>query len=159
MIRDKGIQVVTGDILLATENILVHQVNCMGKMGSGLALHLRKKYPMLYDGYVSYCRLVDSPSELLGDVYFYYHSQHRIVANVFGQLYYGRKMGVQYTDYDALASGMIKVGELARRRNLTVAIPFGMGAGLGGGDWNIIRGIMESNQTTVNRYTRYYKLG
>lgn len=159
MIRTNKIQIVNRDILLATENIIVQQVNCQGVMNSGLAKQLRNKYDGLYEGYKTWCKMETSPSKLLGTVFFFYVSPHKVIANVFGQLYYGRKLGVQYTDYDALGKGMVLVGERARQRNFTTAIPYGMGAGLGGGDWGIIRGIMESSHTTVNQYTKYYKLG
>lgn len=33
------------NILNSTETILVHQVNCMGVMGAGLALQIARKYP------------------------------------------------------------------------------------------------------------------
>ena len=38
------IQIVNGDLLKAEETYLVHQVNCCGVMGKGLALQIRNKY-------------------------------------------------------------------------------------------------------------------
>jgi len=45
------IQVIAGSLLEASENIIVHQVNCQGAMGSGIALQLRNKYPLMYLSY------------------------------------------------------------------------------------------------------------
>lgn len=45
------IQIVNGDLLEANEDILGHQVNCQGVMGSGIAKILRDRYPNLYPEY------------------------------------------------------------------------------------------------------------
>lgn len=49
------IQVIAGDITKAKENIIGHQVNCKGVMGSGVALDLRNKYPAIFDPYKNNC--------------------------------------------------------------------------------------------------------
>lgn len=49
------IQIVNGDLLEASEDILGHQVNCQGVMGSGIAKILRDRYPNLYPEYKKYC--------------------------------------------------------------------------------------------------------
>ncbi|WP_411668007.1 hypothetical protein [Bacillus subtilis] len=38
------IKIIQGDLLEAKENIIAHQVNCKGVMGSGIALQIKKKY-------------------------------------------------------------------------------------------------------------------
>ena len=46
------IKIIEGNILNAEEDIICHQVNCRGKMGSGLAKQIRDKYPDVYKEYV-----------------------------------------------------------------------------------------------------------
>ena len=61
------IKIVEGNILDATEDVMVHQVNCIGIMGGGLALEIRKKYPEVY---YSYLRFIEGKGNypLLGSV-------------------------------------------------------------------------------------------
>lgn len=44
------------DILQVKSNaIIVHGVNCLGKMGRGLALDVKKKFPVIYEDYRAIC--------------------------------------------------------------------------------------------------------
>ena len=126
-----NVTVVRGDILTATEQIICHQVNLLGVMGAGLALKIRNKYPEVYDEYVKYCK-----GAKLGDVLFAKANDGKIVANIFGQHNIGRT-GL-FTDYEALYVGLIKV----RRENMTTAIPYKIGCGLGGGDWGVVSNLI-----------------
>lgn len=132
-----SIQVVSGNILEATENVIVQQVNCMGVMGAGLAKQIRAKYPSVYKKYKQLCdEHADSRPELLGRVLLCQVEDGKYIANVFGQLGYGKK-GV-YTQYDMLQKGLEEVLDLAKKENLTIAIPYGIGCGLAGGDWDVV---------------------
>ena len=42
-----------GDMFSSTANILCHQVNCMGRMGSGIAKTVREKFPNVYEAYMT----------------------------------------------------------------------------------------------------------
>ncbi len=42
---------VEGSVLDAKENIIGHQVNCIGVMGAGLALQIKNKYSMVFEEY------------------------------------------------------------------------------------------------------------
>ncbi|WP_406590240.1 hypothetical protein [Bacillus atrophaeus] len=48
------IKIVKGNIIDATEDIIVQQVNCKGVMGAGLAKSILKKYPNLKSEYQSF---------------------------------------------------------------------------------------------------------
>jgi O-acetyl-ADP-ribose deacetylase (regulator of RNase III) len=56
---------------------------------------------------------------------------------VFGQLNYGRD-GQRYTSYPALKSGLEEVYTFAKEHGLSVALPYNIGCGLGGGDWSVV---------------------
>ncbi len=148
-----------GNILDAPEKIICQQVNCQKTMGSGLAGQIIKKYPDIKRSYLTYCDTYTktSPKDLLGRVHFYYAPDGKIIANLFGQLYYGR-CGIQYTDYDALGQALVGVGIEMKRRRFTVAIPQGIGCGLAGGDWTIVKAMIESYNSVVNDYTSVYTL-
>jgi len=44
-------KIINRDLLTIESGIIAHQVNCQGKMGAGLALKIRKKYPQVYEYY------------------------------------------------------------------------------------------------------------
>lgn len=45
------IKIVNRDIILANEQIIAHQVNCKGVMGSGVAKSIKTAYPEVYNEY------------------------------------------------------------------------------------------------------------
>ena len=44
-----------GDMFTSDAPYLCHQVNCMGKMGSGIARTVREKFPNAYHDYMTLC--------------------------------------------------------------------------------------------------------
>lgn len=67
--------------------------------------------------------------------------QGKVVASIFGQNYFG--VDKRYTDYVALGTGLDSVRLLAEDQKLSVAIPFGIACGLGGGKWDVVLNIIE----------------
>lgn len=134
-------KIINEDILRAKENIIVQQVNHRGVMGAGLARQIRNKYPGIFKGYSVICSTL-SFEEIKdsGYVYYYVVSPTQTIASVFGQDSFGRDRC--YTDYVSLRNGLKSVYNLSKRQNLSVAIPFGIGCGLAGGNWNTVKGII-----------------
>ena len=50
------IKIINGDIFSGTEDIICHQVNTLGVMGSGIALQIKKLYPMVFTAYRMFCK-------------------------------------------------------------------------------------------------------
>lgn len=131
-----------GDLLLSESDIICHQVNCQGVMGSGIAWLIRNKYAEVYIQYLKYCKEKKSPLELLGDLLMVETSTGVVVANLFGQLTYGK--GVQHTEYSAVLKGFAGVLVYAEQkakeqgRVIRVGIPYLLGCDRGGGDWNVL---------------------
>ncbi|WP_182006345.1 macro domain-containing protein [Priestia aryabhattai] len=129
--------IVKGDILKAKENIIVHQVNAQGKFGAGIAGQIRKKYPVVYEKYIKLSNHYSQDKKmLLGKTQIIKVEDNKYIANIFGQLTYGRA-GV-HTDYTALKMGLSDLKIRAKKHSKTVAIPRFIGSGLGGGDANLI---------------------
>jgi len=136
--------VIEGNLLDIETGIIVHQVNCLGVMGKGLAAQIRARYPSVYKSYHKLChsKLVEGrEGELLGTVQLVSikDAPPLRVANLFGQLKYG--MSGVYTNYDAIQSGLEKI-RLVNIKKLPVYIPFKIGAGLAGGEWEVIKSII-----------------
>lgn len=135
-------KIIYNDILNIEEGIIVHQVNCIGVMGAGLALQIRNKYPNVYSHYKE-CfnkKLLE-----LGKAFFVpIPNKNLHVVNLCGQYYYG-KSGLKYTDYDAVKSGLLTINEWIHQNNITskVYIPYGMSCGYAGGDWNIVSTLID----------------
>ena len=136
---------VNGDILTPnTEDrgvIVCHQCNCRGVMGAGLALQVRNMHPGIYSLYRDKCRQIAAGIGGLGDVQFCsaLSSSGYIVANIFGQDEYGRNR--RYTDYDALRKAFTNIA--TGFPTYTIRIPYMMGCGLAGGDWEMVFGIIK----------------
>lgn len=153
------LRLVIGSILDAEEDVIVQQVNCQGVMGAGLAKQLRAKHTLVYTDYKRYTDCFKTnPRELLGNLQLVNVGENKYVGNMFAQFSYGRDKNICYTDYDALHECFIKLKRFVSERNLTVAIPHGIGAGLANGDWFIIRGIIEDVFKDDMEKIRVYQL-
>ncbi|UNK20688.1 macro domain-containing protein [Paenibacillus sp. N3/727] len=134
------IKIVEGSLLDAAEDIMAHQVNCQGVMGSGIAKSLRASYSDLFPSYKQFCNNV-APHDLLGKCHMV-KTGLKYVANLFGQLNYGRQK-VIYTDYEALQKALVSLKNEAQEKGLSVALPYNIGCGLANGDWDIVYKIIE----------------
>jgi O-acetyl-ADP-ribose deacetylase (regulator of RNase III) len=134
-------KIIQGNLLRIEKGIICHQVNCLGAMGAGLALALRKKYPLAYRDYI---RAFDNGKLQLGEVIYSKINNDLIVANLCGQFRYGTDK--QYTDYDAVRKCILNVTEYRNENypEFNIYIPYLMGCALGGGDWNVVTDIIDN---------------
>jgi O-acetyl-ADP-ribose deacetylase (regulator of RNase III) len=147
-----------GNLLDAKEEIIAHQVNAQGHMGSGLAGQLMEKYPRLRPSYKIFCKDESDgkPKNLLGKVFFYYAPDGKIIANIFGQLTYGYNKNVVYTDMNAFRQGLVTVGYKMKDTKKKLALPYKIGAGLANGSWKEIKLAIESWNSVTNDFTHVY---
>lgn len=131
------IKTIIGNLLDVTDGYILHQVNCQGKMNSGVAKQIREKYPIVYDWYKSWCDDKHINRDLLGNIQFVYtdNSCKLCVVNLFAQDKYGYD-GKVYTSYEAIEKCLRTVGEQLKGKK--VALPYNMSCCRGGADWNII---------------------
>ena len=50
------IQHLNQDLTTARQQVIVHQVNCQGRMGSGVAKAIKEKFPNVYTAYKKHCK-------------------------------------------------------------------------------------------------------
>lgn len=159
-----SIKIVEGNLLNAYENVLIHQVNCMGVMGAGLAYQIGEKWPVvkeMYKNIVKSYKFANDEKSLLGLAQWCKVESCQWVVNLFGQYGFGRQRDRVYTDYNALKNGLIPIAMHAEQYRLTVAIPYGLGCGLGGGDWEgvvfpMIIDIFGEDNIPVKIYKKKY---
>lgn len=158
------LKIVDGDIFESGADIIAHQVNCQGVMGSGVAKQVREKYPNVFRLYRGICEKFGS--SLLGACYLFCENEADfnmpMIANLFAQDQYGYD-GKCYTDYDALRDALATLKGKAKEYVLLfgehpkIAIPYLMGCHRGGGDWEIVSKMIEEELTdcdvTLYRYT------
>lgn len=150
------IPVVDGDILASDAKIIIHQVNCKGVMGSGVAKQIREKYPIVFTRYKSWCDDEScnpkhfNMSPLLGQIQIVYVedkevgdvlSDDRIIINLFSQDGYGHD-GKCYTDYASMRKGLQSVAGQFNKED-KIGIPYLIGCCRGGGDWDIVLSMIE----------------
>lgn len=101
------IKIIEGNIVNAKTDFIIHQVNCQGVMGSGVAKALRDYDEGIYKHYRKFCEFCKfEPEELLGtcDAYLL-KDRGQIVLSLFAQNNYGYD-GKQYTDLEAFRDGL-----------------------------------------------------
>lgn len=146
--------VINSSLLDETTGIIVHGVNCRGRMGAGIALGIRKKYPQVFTSYIRFGdRARWKPYILLGEVDFVQITDRLVVANAFIQEDYGHD-SKRYASYDAIDTCFAAINQYANKFNLPVKYPK-IGAGLAGGCWSIISSIIDANQLDTVEHTLY----
>lgn len=120
---------------LGSRVMICHQVNCLGIMGAGLALSLKERLPHVYDAYVA------KKDWQLGDCQFVHVVGAQWVANLAGQQSTSRT--TRQTDYNALCQAFRQARDFARANDIQLYIPYMMGCGLGGGDWDTVVHMLE----------------
>lgn len=155
----KTIPVIRQNILDADIDVLIQQCNCYGVMGSGLAKQLKDVYPQVHEVDVAFP--LPFGHERLGH-YSVANVPHRVtgdllqVVNAYAQVSFGRHK--KQTDEQVLLGILriilhaIKDQFTSEGRRITVGIPWKIGCGLGGGDWDLILSELTTiyNETGVD---------
>lgn len=142
---------------------IVHQVNCMGAMGAGLAKQISNLYPVVKLQYKQLCSLYPGKKSrnLLGTIQAVDVKSGITIINLFGQQHY-RKASIfpdtrVYTKYLALRYGFEAIHEIALKQSkyssVVVRIPAMIGCGLANGNPHLVNGIINTvfNNPEVNR--------
>lgn len=115
-------------------------------MGAGLALQIRKKWPvhnMDFESWKKYRKGIG-----LGDVIYTYPEEWDdfVIAGMCAQPRYGPRSQC-WTDYSALRECLDKVFQFTQEHDGfdNVYIPWKIGCGLGGGDWRVVESLIDEH--------------
>lgn len=135
----------TGNLLDAQTDVIAHQVNCQGVMGSGVAKQIREKWANVYTAYkAEYDLFTDLNKSLLGNCQLVQVNDHQCVANLFGQDKYGYD-NKRYTSYDGIYDSLANLAFQMENNNMnSIAFPYRMSSDRGGADWNVVLAMIES---------------
>lgn len=153
------ITTINKDILTVERGVIVHSVNCLGAAG-GLSGAIARKWPKNVEQYRKHVDAHKKSITLLGSVFEVNVAPNLIVANLFGQYDIGMKE--RKTEYAALISGFRSIANTVFRGNDTeevndfvhgcieqriqlndIYIPYKIGCGLGGANWDLVQEIIE----------------
>jgi O-acetyl-ADP-ribose deacetylase (regulator of RNase III) len=146
MEKSVKIKTQTGNLLYVKSGHIVHGCNAQGVMGSGVALGIKQTYPKAYE---SYAIEYNNRGLKLGVAYPHRESDDLFIWNAITQEGYGAP--TRNTSYDAIQTCFeqinryIKEGGIDNKKFTQPAeihIPL-IGAARGGGNWEIIREIIE----------------
>ncbi len=137
-------------------DVFMHNYNCHCVMEAGVAKQVRRKIPELY--HADQATRFMKPEKKLGSYTTYSFGdltdEFPIAINLYGQLRYG--IGKRHLTYAALtcsllnACGFILDG-VDTQRTIRVCLPQ-IGSGLAGGDWEIVKEILEFCPDQVEFY-------
>lgn len=113
---------------------IVHGCNCFNTMGAGIAASIKAKFPEAYE---VDCETKKGDPKKLGTITYTKNTVPTII-NAYTQYAYWGK--VVLCDYSAIRSCMKKIKEQFSGKK--IGIPM-IGAGLAGGDWNVIKPIIQ----------------
>lgn len=146
-----------GDLLKTNYQYICHQVNCQGKMNSGVAKAIREKWPVVFEKYQEWynewCRIARddyggceeglSGSDLmLGHGLVVPVAQNQWVINIAAQNDYGYD-GRRYTSYDAFWSCLEKIKDTIPKGS-EIAFPDHIGCCRGGANWLVISAMIDA---------------
>lgn len=153
-------KILSGNLFDSDVEVMAHQVNCLGVMGSGIAKEVKSRFPDVYAQYKKLCMDEQNKKNLLGraqvikqgDIY---------IANVFGQLNFNPTwyLGGKVTDYAALTAGFSEVRKFMVEHGLKrLGVPYLFGCCRGGGKWEEVEKIIDTVFLYSNIEVTAYKI-
>jgi O-acetyl-ADP-ribose deacetylase (regulator of RNase III) len=142
------LKVVTGNILSSQEQYIAHQCNCVTTYAKGLADIIFKKWSHADCYAIRWENDKPGTIEIRGD-----GQESRFIINMFGQFNPGKPLrdddpfdGIQARK-GYFIECMKRVAELKPR---SVAMPWQIGCGLAGGDWNFYNKVIDKFAGSFN---------
>ncbi len=120
--------------------LVIQCVNDLGIMGAGVAKAIMMKWPIVREKYIQWSKKDDF---ILGNIQTVSVEPKIAVVNMIGQHGVGFSDGVAPIRYDAIEACLKKVKKLAVTYSASIHAPK-FGAGLAGGDWDIIENILKT---------------
>ena len=122
-------QVVSGDILESDKDFIAHQCNCVSKSGLGLAKSLFDKFPNA-NTYKNRQR-----ASIPGTIEFFpIRDSKQFIVNMYAQFVPGKNYNEPRLEW--FQQSLNSFSDIVGKRQVSLALPYKIGCGLAGGDWN-----------------------
>ena len=122
--------------------IIAHVCNDIGAWGKGFVMAVSNRWKLPEREYRKWAKDGESKGFRLGNIQLLDVEKELWVANMIGQHGIRKKGGKPPIRYEALESCLLKLEEQADELKASVHMPR-IGAGLAGGDWNIISKLIQ----------------
>jgi len=150
--------IVVGDAVKALKDgdvdVLLHVTNDQGVMGSGIALQIKHDIPDAFEAY--------KEIHTLGEISIGVDCSGGFVLNMTAQSFYGKVGSARFLNYGALSKCLNDVYEFCKMqyyydeyKKVKIGVPVRMGAYRAGGDWEIVKEMVDfvlGNHFTVVYY-------
>src|SRR6185295_4231933 len=130
-------KIIEKDILTVERGIILHGCNAQIVMGSGVALALKQKYPVIYEDYKQECLEHKNDFERLGLCCVSSINDGLTIISIISQLYYGGD-GQRYSDYCAINEAFSNIRSSFPSSKKEFYLPYLVFSDRGGADWNIV---------------------
>ncbi len=132
------IQEINANLLEYPLDGIIHQANCHHTMGGGIAARIKRKFPEAYEADL---QTPCGDKSKLGTFSVAVLPSNFHIYNMYSQFFIGTG---RMTNYEAVATGLSAINRHAYNAGLKkLGLPKNMGCVLGGGDWRIVRAIIE----------------
>lgn len=128
----KNIYWIKGDITHTEKGVIAHQVNTLGRSGSGVVVPIKAMYEQWEEEYKQFIK--DNKEDLLGKVSFNTINSDLFIANVFSQFRISRTPS-RNTCLESLEKGLQQVKTLAKNAKVPVYVPYKLASDRGGMSW------------------------
>lgn len=139
-----------GNVFDSDCTVIMHQANCYGVMGAGIATQVKRDYYPAFEADLAFPESIGSRSRLGKYSYAWVDGKHRVIFNLYGQHRYGRQG--KYTEEgklkEALRGALRKLYDhrssgRSQDFRIKIGIPMFIGCGLAGGDWSVVEPMLQ----------------
>lgn len=148
-----------GNVFNTSDSCIIHGVNCLGVMGAGIALQIRNRFPKVFQEYSEYVKQCNLRGiSLIGRAQFVEVGIGNYIVNAFTQEKTAKNIGDVAISYSAILNSLMLTAQGCVERGIkSVSMPR-IGSDLGGGDWGIVRSIINAVFESVGIEVTVYVL-
>ncbi len=143
---------VDGDLVKMTDiKIFIHQCNCFGTMGAGIAKQIADTYPEVAKADRTAMKYFTS-EKIFGTVLPVKTSDGRVCINMYSQYHYGKGKQTDSEAFVKCLNGLVNyLNQFGLNSEaIKVGFPRMIGCGLAGGNWNEIYGYIKDFSEKIN---------
>ena len=142
------IKEMNGDIFETSDlDIIIHQANCFHVMGGGIAKIIKQRFPAVYEADLKTIRGDRNKIGSMSSAIVEYLGKEREIINLYSQYTFG---GNIETIYSAMENGFNIIDKKYTNKN--IGVPYKIGCGLAGGDWNTVLDLIHKCFKNNNVY-------
>lgn len=156
---------IKGNLLTSDCDVLFHQANCQSIMGAGIALQIKRHFPAAFAADVDFPYSANARFGRYSSGVDHNGTKSVEVVNLYSQRYLGKSkhqsdtLRYRYAAMEmALRSYFQQKSEHSDLSQLKFGVPTYMGCAIAGGDWTVVRGILQQIAERFNIVIYTYTL-